>query len=183
MLINAQKRILKNGAEVILRSPTLIDAEQLLIHVRKVHYESYRNLNGPADRFDSITIDEEAKTLSDFAANPKQFMISAFFDNRIIGNISLMQMSKSFFVRMNASIGMGCEKEFCGIGLGTALINYAIENAKAIGLHRLDLTVRTYNQAGIALYEKVGFQKVGLLKDAALIDGQYNDEYLYQIIL
>ncbi len=51
------------------------------------------------------------------------------------------------------------------------------------GFHRVELTVRTFNDSGIALYEKAGFKRVGLLKDVAFIDNAYVDEYLYQLIL
>jgi RimJ/RimL family protein N-acetyltransferase len=46
----------------------------------------------------------------------------------------------------------------------------------------LILTVRVYNEAGIHLYERTGFERVGLLKEVAFIDNQFCDEYFYQII-
>ena len=73
--------------------------------------------------------------------------------------------------------------EFSNSGLGTQMLQYTLELSKEIGFHRVELTVRTYNQPGIKLYEKLGFQKIGLLSDAAFIDGAFVDEYSFQIIL
>ncbi|MBC7465350.1 MAG: GNAT family N-acetyltransferase, partial [Bdellovibrio sp.] len=56
-------------------------------------------------------------------------------------------------------------------------------SARAIGLHRLELTVRAFNQSGIKLYETCGFELVGRLKDMAFIDGEFHDELYYQLIL
>ena len=58
-----------------------------------------------------------------------------------------------------------------------------IFEATAKGFKRLELTVRTFNAAGIALYEKVGFERVGHLHRVALIDGELYDEYQYERML
>lgn len=78
---------------------------------------------------------------------------------------------------------MSIQKAYGGIGLGMEMMKYTLSLARQAGFHRIELTVRTYNEPGIALYEKAGFQKVGLLKDAAFIDNEFADEYLYQLIL
>ncbi len=78
---------------------------------------------------------------------------------------------------------MSIQASYCHSGLGTEMINHALQSAKEAGFHRAELTVRTYNEAGIALYEKVGFRRVGLMKHAAFIDNEHVDEYLYELIL
>lgn len=52
-----------------------------------------------------------------------------------------------------------------------------------MGIRRLELTVRTFNAPGISLYEKLGFRRVGILNSAALIDGKFVDEYMYERLL
>jgi len=78
---------------------------------------------------------------------------------------------------------MGLEPDYQNLGLGSALMSYALESVKQINIKRVELTVRTFNQAGIKLYEKAGFRQVGLLKNTAFIDGEYCDEYMYEILL
>jgi ribosomal protein S18 acetylase RimI-like enzyme len=43
-------------------------------------------------------------------------------------------------------------------GIGRALLEYAIEQARAAGASRIDLTANTEKQAGRALYRSLGFQ-------------------------
>jgi ribosomal protein S18 acetylase RimI-like enzyme len=44
-------------------------------------------------------------------------------------------------------------------GIGRALVQYAIEQARAAGASRIDLTANTEKQAGRALYRSLGFQE------------------------
>ncbi|MCC6206905.1 MAG: ribosomal protein S18-alanine N-acetyltransferase [Gammaproteobacteria bacterium] len=50
-------------------------------------------------------------------------------------------------------------------GLGRALLNHLIENARAAGAQTMLLEVRPSNAAGIALYEQLGFKRIGMRKD------------------
>jgi RimJ/RimL family protein N-acetyltransferase len=182
MLIQAERVELKNGEIVLLKSPESSDAEKLLRHLKRVFGESYRNMNHPPSYWDNFPVADEEKILADFAASPSKFMVSAFSDDRIVGNLGIFG-SPGEFLKHNARLGMGIEKAFCGIGLGSALIQKALRHARDVNFHRIELTVRSFNDAGIKLYEKTGFERVGLLKDAAFIDGRYYDEYMYQILL
>jgi RimJ/RimL family protein N-acetyltransferase len=49
-------------------------------------------------------------------------------------------------------------------------------------LVRVELTVHADNARAIALYEKVGFETEGTLKDAVRIDGRYKDLILMAIV-
>jgi RimJ/RimL family protein N-acetyltransferase len=182
MKVNSREIILKDGKRVILRSPLSSDAENLLKHLRITHTESYKNLNQPFQYWDTISVADEEKILADFDASKNKFMLGAFFDGRIVGGLGFVG-AMAEFLRKNASIGMSIQRAFCNSGLGTEMMKCALALGKEFGFHRVDLTVRTYNSAGISLYEKVGFKRIGLLKETAYIDGEYVDEYAYQIIL
>ena len=51
----------------------------------------------------------------------------------------------------------------------------AIEKARSRGLTRIELTVREHNSRAIALYEKIGFVREGLHRNAVRIDGEYEN--------
>ncbi|HZD38988.1 MAG TPA: GNAT family N-acetyltransferase, partial [Actinomycetes bacterium] len=51
-----------------------------------------------------------------------------------------------------------------GRGVGSALLRAAIERARQAGAHKVALQVWPHNAAAIALYEKLGFQREGLLR-------------------
>lgn len=182
MKISPKKVTLKNGKEVILRSPLASEAENILNHLRVSHTESYKNLNQPAEYWNGFTVEDEAKILTDFENTKNKFMLCAFYNDKIIGGLGFAGYQAEF-VRKTGSLGMSIQNDFSNSGLGTAMMQYTLELAKEFGFHRVDLTVRTYNQPGIKLYEKMGFQRIGHLKDAAFIDGEFVDEFSYQRIL
>jgi ribosomal protein S18 acetylase RimI-like enzyme len=59
-------------------------------------------------------------------------------------------------------IGMAVLREWRGRGVGSALMETAIEWARGRGLHKLSLGVFPHNAAAIALYRKYGFVEEGL---------------------
>ena len=63
-------------------------------------------------------------------------------------------------------------------GIGSALIEEAMNWARDLGIVRLELTVFPHNAPAIALYRKLGFQEEGILRRRYLIDGRYVDAML-----
>lgn len=182
MRISTKEITLRNGKTLILRSAAVADAENMLKHLYVAHSESYKNLNQSATYWQKFAVKDEEKILMDFEQAANKFMLVALDEKQIVGGLGCVGYHAEFNKR-NASLGMSIQKKYQGIGLGTAMMLYMLEQAQIAGFHRLDLTVRTYNTAGIALYEKAGFERVGLLKDMAFIDGEYVSEYSYQKIL
>lgn len=75
-------------------------------------------------------------------------------------------------------LGMGIRRAWRAKGLGRRLITATIEAASAVGMSRIELHVHDDNAAAIALYRRAGFEKEGLQRKAALIDGRYIDVLL-----
>lgn len=169
MKINPKNVTLKNGLKIVLRSATPTDAENILRHLRITHSESYKNLNQSAEYWNKFSASEEEKILADFEISNSKFMLIALYEDRIVGGLGFWGYQAEF-VQLSASFGMSIQNEFSGIGLGTEIMNYMLALAKHMNFHRIDLMVRTFNIAGIKLYEKFSFERVGLLKDT-FIDG------------
>jgi RimJ/RimL family protein N-acetyltransferase len=51
-----------------------------------------------------------------------------------------------------------------------------------LNLHRVQLTVFSYNERAIALYEKLGFQREGVYREFIQRDGRRYDMYLYGLL-
>lgn len=183
MIIAAKEVILKNNLIVELRSVRPAEARVLLEHLRISHRESYRNLNRPGEYWDKMTIEDEEKILSNLENNPRCFMLGAWHGDKIIAGLGIFNSDPNTFTRFSGHLGISIQKTYQNTGLGTAMMMYAMEKCKEAGLHRLELSVRTYNPEGIALYEKVGFRRIGTLTDIAFIDGKFESEYLYEKIL
>ena len=182
MIIEEKKFNLKNALEVTLRSPQSSEADLLLTHLQRLFRQSYKNLNRTPEHWDQFPIEEEVKILESVSIATNKFFISVFYENKIIGNLSLQGLGAEFN-KQNGHIGMGLEKEFHQLGLGSKLLGYAIDHAKKNNFHRLELSVRTFNEGGIKLYEKMGFQRIGTAKEVAFIDGNFYDEHLYELLL
>ena len=58
-------------------------------------------------------------------------------------------------------LGMMVARAHRGRGVGTALVDAAVEWARDRGLHKLSLSVFPHNAAAIALYRKLGFVEEG----------------------
>src|SRR6202011_3858529 len=78
--------------------------------------------------------------------------------------------------RHSAYIVIGILQEFTGQGIGGRLFTALEEWARQKAISRLELTVMTHNNAGLALYRKRGFAIEGTKKHSLLVNGQYVDE-------
>jgi RimJ/RimL family protein N-acetyltransferase len=65
-------------------------------------------------------------------------------------------------------IGISVLKSHWGIGIGAKLFSIMEAWAKSDGIVRLELTVMTHNERGIALYKKMGFEIEGTKKHLSL---------------
>ena len=79
-------------------------------------------------------------------------------------------------------LGMGIIEGYRGRGIGAALIRATLEQAKAVGFTRVELTVREDNLRAKALYEKAGFAVEGVKRKAALFEGKYFDLILMSLL-
>jgi RimJ/RimL family protein N-acetyltransferase len=179
MLVREATLTLKNGASVRLRSPTTEDAHAALEFIRKLSHESWRNLNHAETHFDGVGEAAEAAVLDAYVRHPKDFMISAWQDDAVVGNIGC----RASHATLNAhcgEIGMGVLLALHRKGLGEGLLRAAIDEADRAGVWNLSLRVRVHNDPAIRLYEKVGFERIGTMRSAAKIDAAFVDEYVYQ---
>lgn len=68
-------------------------------------------------------------------------------------------------------------------GIGTEALDLLISYAfTKLGLHQLYANIAPDNEASVRLFTKFGFELVGLKKDWNLIEGQFRDEALYQLV-
>jgi ribosomal protein S18 acetylase RimI-like enzyme len=83
-------------------------------------------------------------------------LLVAVADGKVIGSIHVGTSGHGF-----GEIGMAVAREWRGRGVGSALMEAAIDWARAQGLHKLSLGVFAHNAAGLALYRKYGFVEEG----------------------
>jgi RimJ/RimL family protein N-acetyltransferase len=82
-----------------------------------------------------------------------------------------------------ATLGIALGREYIGCGYGTdamrVIVGYAF---RELGLHRIQLSVASFNPAGIRAYEKAGFVEEGRHRESVLHDGRWYDQVLMSIL-
>ena len=163
--------------ELLIREAELGDAAELVTFLNRVSLET-----------DFTSLDREGILLTDTemesffgkkARSENQITLLALLNDEIAGlvNITADQRKR---VRHIGDLFIVIGKKYWNNGLGSLLIEEAIEWAQASGiLRRLQLTVQTRNQAAVHLYQKYGFVIEGRQERGAYIEeGKFIDVYL-----
>jgi RimJ/RimL family protein N-acetyltransferase len=81
--------------------------------------------------------------------------------------------------------GVAIAPDYAGKGLGRALLHCVIELAHQQGIRRLELSTATTNERAIHLYESVGFEKEGILRNYTWLksENRFIDEVLMSLWL
>lgn len=75
------------------------------------------------------------------------------------------------------TVGIMVHRDYQNMGVGTALMETVLDLADNwLMLVRVDLEVFSDNERAIHLYEKLGFEREGLLRSSAVRNGRYVDE-------
>jgi RimJ/RimL family protein N-acetyltransferase len=118
--------------------------------------------------------------------NPKHLSIVADLGKYegIVGGLTLVSQREIKKMRHVLYLGMSVIDGFRGIGVGRALMNYALEWAKAQKeIEKISLSVFSTNQRAIKLYKKFGFRVEGALKKQFILKGKYADEIVMGLFL
>lgn len=82
----------------------------------------------------------------------------------------------------NFRIALFCS-DSCGRGIGSWAVRMTRDFAfEALGLHRLELNVFSFNPRAIRAYEKAGFRREGVRREAVLDGAAYGDDILMAIL-
>ena len=68
--------------------------------------------------------------------------------------------------------GVGIDPQFAGKGFGQQMMLEMLDLAKQKGLLRVELSTATINEKAIHLYEKMGFQKEGVLRKYCFMENE-----------
>lgn len=166
--------LLKGGRTVLLRHVAVSDASNV---IKFVHGFVYEEAYVPLSEGEfNPTLEEEEKHLSQYIERSNSLFLVAEFDGEIVANINVDGNQRKI-LRHTAVFGMGMHKEWQSCGLGTALLDAAINWAKNDSeLEILFLQVYAENEAGLGLYRKMGFVEHGRIPNFFKQNGRYHDE-------
>ena len=137
-----------------------------------------RGLREHPDAFTSSFEEESQRPMLDterrLAATGTEKLWGAFVDGEMAGMVGMVGMSRETRARNRhkaALVGMYVADEFTGRGLGRALVQPALQDARARGIELVILTVTEGNRPACRLYENAGFTAFGVEPDAIRVDG------------
>ncbi len=104
----------------------------------------------------------------------------AVIDGQIAGLIGLLRRENLASIHCGSIISLWVKPEFRGHGVAKSLLQNLQNIAPSLGLRKISLQVTATQPAAIRLYEKMGFIKIGLLRENLLKDSVYLDEFLME---
>jgi phosphinothricin acetyltransferase len=102
---------------------------------------------------------------------------------QVAGWASLNVFNPRAAYRHVADFSVYVERGWRGRGVGRFLLGKLIEEARRIGFHKLVLSAFPFNEAGMALYNKMGFRTVGTYKEQGQLDGRWVDTVIMELLL
>jgi putative acetyltransferase len=84
-------------------------------------------------------------------------------DGRLVGRLSVARdphPASAHVADLGLMVALGARRQ----GVGSALLEAAVDWARGAGVRKLELHVFPWNEAAIALYEKFGFEREGYRK-------------------
>lgn len=158
----------------IIRMIAAEDASEFLTLARQLDEETAYMMLESGER--TTTLAEQQMRIQEVLATVNSAVFVAEDDGRLVGYLEVTggQAQRS---RRTGCIVIGILQSYAGQGLGTRLFEQVNAWARAVGLHRLELTVMTHNAAGVALYRKMGFTIEGTKRHSLVVDGAWVDEY------
>lgn len=110
-------------------------------------------------------------------------MLAGFVGEELVAIASCDALTARERVAHRAGVAISVGKPYWNQGVGRRAMETLIQFAKNCGLEVLQLEVRADNAPAIALYEKVGFEKMGLYKKFMKVDGRDFDAWYMNLYL
>jgi ribosomal protein S18 acetylase RimI-like enzyme len=122
--------------------------------------------------------DAEGYVFFNERTTPDQVLV-ADVDGVVVGFVTLRPATS---LPSNAHVlqiqGLAVDPGYQGRGVGQALLEAAVEEARRRGARKLTLRVLGSNTTARRLYERCGFAVEGVLAEEFLLDGRYVDDVL-----
>ena len=106
---------------------------------------------------------EERRAIRLLRRHPDAALFIAETDERIVGRLSVTRDHYPSSQHV-ADLGLMVARDYRRRGTGRALLEMAVEWARANGVNKLELHVFPHNEAVIKLYESFGFEREGYRK-------------------
>ena len=156
------------------------DAKEIIEYCKQVGSET-NNLSFGSEGL-GISVSEEERIILSFLQDKKSMMFVARHNGKIVGLAAYRSMPRRFSHRAN--IGISILKDYWGNKIATRLIETMLDFAQNVARSKvISLEVATDNIRAIRLYEKFGFEKIGLFKKYFKVGDEFLDAYIMTLYL
>jgi len=141
---------------------------------------------GIADRLATLetalrTPAERREWLAD--RGPRHPVVVAETAGAVIGWGSLNRFNPRDAYDHVADFSVYVERSWRGKGVGRRLLDRLIDLARDTGFHKMVLAALPTNAAGVALYSRAGFIRVGIYREQGQLDGRWVDVLIMERLL
>src|SRR5262245_18752073 len=115
---------------------------------------------------------------------PRHPVIVAHLDSgAVVGWASLNRFNPRTAYDSVADFSVYVSRQYRGRGIGRQLLDALINSARAIGYHKMVLAALAHNEAGVSLYTRAGFTRVGIYREHGQLDGRWVDVVIMEQLL
>ena len=172
---------LKNGQHLVLRRPKVDDAQSIIEYLNIVGGESDNLLFGK-DEF-TLSVENEMEYIKNISNDANILMILGIIDNNIV-SVAQISCPNRKRISHNSEVSISVKKDYWKNGIGSAVMDEIIRFAKENStIKNISLGVKASNINAIKMYEKFGFEKIGVHKDNFNINGDFDDEILMDLYI
>lgn len=163
------------GARLSLRRPTLEDVDvRFALRRHKEIVEAYGGTFDPGVPF---TREHAEAAIRYIEEQEYVWVIDA---GHFIGHVRFHSIDRQ---DKRAALAIGIDDPaYLGRGYGTEAIRLALTHAFSAGLHRISLRVLASNSRAIACYRKCGFVAEGREREAAFVNGGWEDDIIMGVL-
>jgi len=163
-----------------IREIEVEDAEAYLSLYKELNKETDFRLY-EADEY-NISVEQQKKIIQDMLHNKRSLLLVADWDGTLVGYL-FAEGREINRIKHRVHISVAILQAYTRQGVGTKLFTALEDWARKNHIHRLELTVMANNEAGQALYKKMGYEVEGIKRDSLWVNGCYIDDiYMAKMI-
>ena len=155
MILEAKTITLKNGRTAILKTPEPGEGEKLLDLIQTCSRETDFLARCPEEW--DMPLEREEAWIKELREAPNALAIACYLDDEVVGNCEF-RCHRGIKTRHRASIGISIRRKCWSLGIGSAMFDELIREARKYGVAILQLEYIAGNERGRRLYEKYGFR-------------------------
>lgn len=177
MKLMPEKFKIKDGREVLIKSPSPDEWSKMRDFINRIKVESQNTFQFP----EQPELEEVATRarIQKAADSKKSLCVDVEFEGKFIAQMDFGPVHANEdhpWLKHNCYFGMTVIKEFWQHGIARKLLEILEREAKKMGYTHIRAEVRASNERGVKLYTNFGFEITGTKKEFAFIDGKFHDD-------